>query len=70
MTRGKGSRIRMGRDEGRHKIEILKGRALCLGNVYQIRQIIDHTERKSRMVIEAPPKIEPYIVMGLFKYIK
>jgi len=70
MTRGSRGKIRFGRTEGRHKFEVRKGRVLVFGKVYQVTQVIDHTERESRLVIEAPPTIEAIIISGLYKYMK
>lgn len=66
MTRGKSSRLRLSNREGWHKFKIIKARVKVGKYIYKVWQIIDRTENKSRLVIEAPPKIRKLIAVGLY----
>jgi len=70
MTRGKSSRLRMGRFEDKHRMTVIKGRALVGDKIYRIVQVIDHTAKTSRLVVEAPKKIADLITVGLYDYIR
>jgi len=70
MARGKGSRLRMGRFEDKHKVTVIKGRALVGNKIYRVVQVIDHTAKTSRLIAEAPEKIANLIIAGLYDYIR
>lgn len=67
MTRGSGARIRIGRDERPHRMEIIKSRVKVGKYIYRIVQVIDHTERDARLIVEAPEEIKRMILAGLYK---
>lgn len=69
MARGKGSRLRMGKFEDRHRMKVIKGRALVGNKIYRIVQVIDYTTKTSRLVVEAPKKIASLIMSGLYEYV-
>lgn len=71
MVRGKGSRVHMGRPIGeKHRVKVIKGRVLVGKNIYRVVEVIDYTDKTSRLVAEAPPKIKLIIEAGLYKYIR
>lgn len=70
MTRGRGSRLRLPRTEGKHRIEVRKSRVKVGKYIYRVVQVIDHTERDSRLIVEAPKEIRGFILAGLYKKLR